>query len=92
MTQTKSSRKPRWPAVVALIAVAGLYLALPESLTVGPSWLLPVLVGVLLIPTVVARRERQARSESNFRLPAAVRFDGGDGGVTRSAGGGASGA
>ena len=56
MTQTQIEPEPRWPAVVAVIAVAGLYLALPESLTVGPSWLLPALVGVLLIPTVVARR------------------------------------
>ncbi len=48
--------EPRWPAVVALIGVGGLYLSLPESLTVGPSWLLIALAGLFLVPTIVARR------------------------------------
>ena len=48
--------EPRWPAMVALLAVGGLRLALPESLSIGPNWLLLTLVGVLLIPTVWARR------------------------------------
>jgi len=46
--------EPRWPALVAIVAVGGLSLALPESLTVGPRWLFVVLVGILLIPTVVS--------------------------------------
>lgn len=50
------SAEPRWPAVLALLAVAGLYLALPESLTFGPGWLLPALVVVLLVPTTVSFR------------------------------------
>jgi uncharacterized membrane protein len=45
--------EPRWPVTVALLAVGGLYLALPESLTVGPDWLVLVLVVALLLPTVV---------------------------------------
>ncbi|WP_433964342.1 hypothetical protein [Tunturiibacter gelidiferens] len=48
--------EPRWPAMLALLAVGGLRLALPESLSVGPDWLLITLVGVLMIPTVWARR------------------------------------
>jgi hypothetical protein len=44
-----------WPALVAVLAVGGLYLALPESLTIGPSWLLLAVTVVLLIPVVVAR-------------------------------------
>ncbi|WP_158749711.1 hypothetical protein [Acidobacterium sp. S8] len=47
--------EPRWPAMLALFAVGGLRLALPESLSVGPAWLLIVLVAVLMIPTVWAR-------------------------------------
>jgi hypothetical protein len=45
--------EPRWQAVLAFVAVAGIYLALPSSLIIGPTWLLPTLIGVLLIPTVV---------------------------------------
>ena len=44
--------EPRWPTIVALLAVGGLYLALPPSLTIGPRWLLLSIVGVLLVPTV----------------------------------------
>jgi hypothetical protein len=47
--------EPRWPAVVALFAIGGLRLALPDSLAVGPSWLLLVIVPVLVLPLVWAR-------------------------------------
>lgn len=48
--------EPRWPAMLALFAVGGLRLALPESLSAGPGWMLLTIVGVLMIPTVWARR------------------------------------
>lgn len=48
--------EPRWQAILAFVAVAGIYLALPSSLIVGPIWLLPTLIGVLLVPTVVSHR------------------------------------
>src|ERR1700674_5040829 len=48
--------EPRWQAILAFVAVAGTYLALPSSLIVGPTWLLPTLIGVLLVPTVVSHR------------------------------------
>lgn len=43
-------REPRWPAMLALLAIGGLRLALPESLSIGPDWLLMAVVIVLLIP------------------------------------------
>jgi hypothetical protein len=49
-------REPRWPAFVAMLATAGVYLALPENLSVGPSWLLLVIVVILLIPILVTYR------------------------------------
>ena len=48
--------EPRWPAMLALLAVGGLRLALPNFLSAGPGWLVLVIVVVLLIPTVLARR------------------------------------
>src|SRR6266446_5069517 len=48
--------EPRWQVLLALLAVAGIYMALPKELIVGPTWLLPVLVMVLLVPTVFAHR------------------------------------
>src|ERR1700737_274493 len=49
-------REPRWPAVLAIVAVGALYSALPEALRFGPYWLLLGIVTVLLIPTVIAHR------------------------------------
>jgi hypothetical protein len=46
--------EPRWPATVALLAVGGLRLALPEALSVGPAWLLLVVIAVLTIPLYLA--------------------------------------
>jgi hypothetical protein len=46
--------EPRWPAVIAILAVGGLYTALPDALTFGPRWLFPSLVLALLMPNVVA--------------------------------------
>jgi hypothetical protein len=48
--------EPRWQAVIALLAVSGIYMALPREWVVGPTWLLPILVVVLLVPTVFAHR------------------------------------
>ena len=56
MTKVPMHTEPRWPAMLALLAVGGLRLALPESLSVGPSWLLLTLVALLIIPTIWARR------------------------------------
>jgi hypothetical protein len=49
-------RVPRWPAFVAMLAAAGVYLALPENLSVGPSWLLFAIVVILLIPILATYR------------------------------------
>jgi hypothetical protein len=48
--------EPRWQALIAFLAVGGIYLALPRSLIVGPIWLLPTLIVILLIPTVLSHR------------------------------------
>lgn len=56
MTNPRSKLEPRWPAILALLAVGGLRLALPESLSAGPGWLLILVLGVLIVPTVWARR------------------------------------
>lgn len=51
-----SPPEPRWVVLVALLAVGGLYTVLPARLSVGPKWLLPAIVLVLLIPTVISHR------------------------------------
>ena len=48
--------EPRWQALLALLAVGGIYLALPRTLIVGPTWLLPAVIVILVTPTIVAHR------------------------------------
>jgi uncharacterized membrane protein len=49
-TAFKSEPEPRWPGLLALMAGACLHYALPSRLSVGPDWLLPVLMAMLVIP------------------------------------------
>lgn len=48
--------EPRGQVILAVLAIGAIYLALPANLIVGPIWLLPTLIVVLLIPTVVSHR------------------------------------
>lgn len=54
--------EPRWPASVALVVCAGLYLALPNRLVVGPKWILPVLIILPLIPLSAGRHRHPNES------------------------------
>ena len=45
--------EPRGQALLAFLAICAIYLALPRNLILGPIWLLPTLIVVLLVPTVV---------------------------------------
>lgn len=55
MVTRQQQNEPRWPAVLALLAVGGLRLALPEALSAGPDWLVLAVVAALLIPTIWSR-------------------------------------
>jgi len=45
--------EPRWHAAVAVLAAVGLYLTLPNKITVGPLWLMPLLILGILIPLLI---------------------------------------
>jgi len=53
-TSSELPKVPHWPAIIAILADACLYLALPPALSVGPPWLLLAVVIFLLIPIVIA--------------------------------------
>jgi hypothetical protein len=50
----------RWQALLAMAAVGGVYLALPRELVIGPTWLLPTVIAVVLAPTILAHRMEPA--------------------------------
>jgi hypothetical protein len=58
--------EPRWPALVALLAVSSLYAALPASLEVIPHWYLLAVVSVLLVPTIITHQ--RGNHDINQRL------------------------
>lgn len=55
-TAKEADREARWPGFVALILGAALHYTLPERLSPGPSWLLPVVMAVLMIPILTSHR------------------------------------
>jgi hypothetical protein len=66
MATSLQRAEPRWPALVALFAVGGLRLAIPDFLSIGPDWLLLAVVSVLVIPTVLARRRGNHKLNAIF--------------------------
>jgi len=70
-------KEPRWPAVLALLAIGGLRYTLPKSLSIGPDWLMLVLITLLLIPTIATRMRGQHRMNQvlGYLLTAIVTLD-----------------
>jgi uncharacterized membrane protein len=60
-----------WPIQVTVVAAIGLQIGLSKRLTVGPSWLLPALEGVLLIGLSMAT-PRQLEHEHTARRRTAI--------------------
>jgi hypothetical protein len=60
--------EPRWPAVLSIVAVGGLYWWLPDRLTPGPGWLLFAIITAMLIPTIVTNRIGMAKINYNLGL------------------------
>lgn len=56
------SDEPRWHASLAVLAALVLYITLPPRLTLGPIWLPPVLVLILLIPLSIFGPRRHAET------------------------------
>jgi len=54
--------EPRWPAIVAIIAVGALFYAIPSALTVGPDWLLLVLLSLFAISGMTSHALRFHRT------------------------------
>ena len=54
--QARKRLESRWPAIVAALATGALFYAIPEDLTLGPAWLLFVIVAALMVPTTLTHR------------------------------------
>jgi hypothetical protein len=48
--------EPRWPALLAMLAVGGIFYAMPPALKIGPDWLVLVVVVLLIAPGTFLHR------------------------------------
>ncbi len=62
----------RWPASLAALAAALLYVTLPERFTIGPTWLLPILELALVAPLTLAVPTRHARERAAHRAASII--------------------
>ena len=60
-----------WPVQVTLVVAIGLQIGLPKRLTVGPTWLVPALEGILIIGLSLAT-PRQLEHEHTARRRTAI--------------------
>ncbi|HXJ62851.1 MAG TPA: hypothetical protein VNN79_03770 [Actinomycetota bacterium] len=78
MGRTPSSRRPpgplepRWPASLAVVAGLIVYFQLPESVSLGPRWLIPALEAVLVIPLTIAAPFRHRAEDRVARMVSLV--------------------
>jgi hypothetical protein len=59
----EASNETRWAASIAVVGLGGSTLALPDDMVPGPRWLVPIVVLLLLIPTIVAHRRGNHRAD-----------------------------
>ncbi len=57
----------RWPASLAVLAVLGLQLVLPQEVAAGPRWLAPVMELALLVPIVATNPVRLSKETAVLR-------------------------
>lgn len=70
LIQGPPRQEHRWPASVAVLATLVMYVSLPEQLTAGPSWVVPLLVAALLVPLSVAAPMRHGDEAKWHRVSA----------------------
>lgn len=65
--------EPHWPAQASVLVAIGLQLLLPERVTAGPTWMLPVCEAVLLVGlTLATPRRLEGEHQGRRRLALAL--------------------
>jgi uncharacterized membrane protein len=64
--------EPYWPVQLTVLVAIGLQFALPERLTIGPSWLLPAFEGALFLGLFFTTPKELERERSRRRRAFAI--------------------
>jgi uncharacterized membrane protein len=64
----RTDGEQRWPSALAIVALIGLQMALPERLSAGPRFVLPAVEVVLIVVLMAANPGRLQRSTPVLRL------------------------
>lgn len=59
MSTSVKPAEPRWHAGLAVVAALALYVTLPPKVVVGPVWVLPVALLVILVPLMIVSPHRR---------------------------------
>ncbi|TMD76871.1 MAG: hypothetical protein E6I97_10315 [Chloroflexi bacterium] len=70
--QKRSGVVSKWTVLLGILAIGLLYFALPEKLTIGPSWLLLAIEGIVIIPLIFIRRSGHPLAPKTVRILALV--------------------
>jgi uncharacterized membrane protein len=63
MTADRPRREHRWPPAVALAVLVLLPIVVPDHLTYGPGWVVPIIGSLFLVALVAVDPERDSRRE-----------------------------
>jgi hypothetical protein len=70
--KTDTAKEPRWLAIVAMVAVGLIYAALPENLSVGPRWLLLVVIAAISCSAIVSHKVGHHQADKAIGYTASV--------------------
>jgi hypothetical protein len=66
------AKEPRWLAIIAMVAVGLIYAALPENLSVGPRWLLLVVILAVSASAIISHKVGHHRADKAIGYTASI--------------------
>ena len=70
--EKRSGIVSRWTVLLGIVVIGLFYFALPDNLTIGPSWLLLAIEAIVIIPLIFIRRSDHPLVPKTIRILALV--------------------
>jgi uncharacterized membrane protein len=62
-----SPGESRWPAAIAVVVALAIQALLPDTITAGPRWVVPILEALLLVPLMIANPTQLTRTSRDMQ-------------------------